>query len=60
MKSKQQASRPAGFMVESTLMLKEGDELISSKEAMTVAKVNVVTHSYKESSKESGSSGELS
>lgn len=47
-------------MVESTLMLKEGDELISSKEAMTVAKVNVVTHSYKESSKESGSSGELS
>lgn len=41
-------------------MLKEGDELISGKEAMTVAKVNVVTSSYKESSKESGSSGEPS
>lgn len=39
-------------MVESTLMLKEGDEPISRKDATTVSKVNVVTRSYKESSKE--------
>lgn len=57
LKSKQ-APRPAGFMVGSTLMSKEGSEPTSKKEEMIVAKVKLVMSKYKDVSKESRSSAE--